>query len=103
MAVFRKGGQMKKRFDAELEFRLDRVADEGAATITLAEMYRWFERERITKAVWEEVETRWADRDEGVPLFVGTNDHSFCLIWGKGLTAANDGYFKPISELAGTD
>ena len=94
---------MKKRFDAELDFRLDRVADEGAAIITLAELYRWFGRERLTKAVWEEIAARWDDREEGSSLFVGSNDHSFTFIWGAGLTAGEDAYFRPITELAGTE
>lgn len=94
---------MKKRFDAELDFRLDRVADDGCAIITAQELYRWFDRERLTKAVWEEIATRWEDREEGEPLFVGSNEHSFTFIWGKGLTASKGAYFQPVREWAGLD
>lgn len=93
---------MQKRFEHELEFRFDEVADKGATTITNQELYRWFERERITRGVWEDIEARWEKRDEEAELFVGNNDVSYTLIWGAGLTANSTSYFQPIAELAGT-
>jgi hypothetical protein len=93
---------MQKRFEYELESRLDEVADKGATTITYQELYRWFERERITRSVWEDIEARWEKREEDAPLFVGNNDNSHTLIWGAGLQANSDAYFQPIAELAGT-
>jgi hypothetical protein len=93
---------MQKRFEHELEFRLDEIKDKGASTVTYQELYRWFDRERITRSVWEDIEARWEKRDEDAPLFVGNNDSSYTLIWGAGLSATEDAYFQPIAVLAGT-
>ena len=95
---------MQKRFEQELEFRFDKLADDGAVTITNSELYRWYGRERITKGVWEDIEARWEKRDEDSVLFVGKNDESanYTIIWGQGLTADEDAYFQPIAVLAGT-
>jgi len=102
MPATQNGCSMQKRFEHELEFRLDEVADKGAVTVTNQELYRWFERERITRGVWEDIEGRWEKRDEDAPLFVGNNEHSFTFIWGAGLSAESNAYFQPISKLSGT-
>lgn len=93
---------MRKRFENELEFRLDQVTDRGATYISTPELYRWFERTRITRSVWEDIEARWQEREQP-PLFVGNNEHGYTFIWGEGLTADDDAFFRPIGVLAGTD
>ena len=55
---------MDRRFATALEFRLDQVEDIGFALITFEEILRWFDRQRITKGVWQDIQDRWAERTE---------------------------------------
>lgn len=90
---------MDRRFLAALDFRFDEVEDIGFARITFDEILRWYDRKRITKGVWQDIQDRWADRTD-VPLLIGEASGAYILAWGEGLEAKQDSWLKPIDEYA---
>jgi hypothetical protein len=92
---------MDRRFATALDFRLDEVEDIGFARITFAEMLRWFDRQRITKGVWQEIEDRWTERTN-VPLLVSEGSGFYVLAWGEGVEPGNGCWLTPIAKFAQT-
>lgn len=86
----------------ELDLRLDRACDVGCAEITHAELKRWFDKERITKTVWQKILEKWKELEPGVPLLVGESDMTYVLVYGAGLTVTDkgDGWLEDMEKWA---
>jgi hypothetical protein len=89
---------MLERHEHLLYQRLEQVLDYGVATITWRELYRWYDKERLTKTVYLDIFDRWrevlkrADEDVKTPLLMGDqNNASGCLtlVLGTGLKTDN--------------
>jgi hypothetical protein len=83
---------MDRRFINELQLRFDSIEDRGFCHFTTLELKRWFDRQRIGKGIWLEIQEKWQDRSD-VPLLVGDNgDGTFSLFWG------GPEYMVPLSK-----
>ncbi len=99
---------MLAHHNAELLAKFDELFEYGVTTVTPTKLLLWYDRDRITRAVWRDLATRWANYledsdDEEVPLMVGENTGtSYALVWGEGLTT--DGkYFVSVNDRANKD
>lgn len=52
---------MEKHHEHAMLLRLEKIRDHGFAEITREELAAWFNRERLTSFVWEQIETRWKE------------------------------------------
>jgi hypothetical protein len=93
---------MEKRFADALEFRLDEVEDRRFAEVTWDELLRWYDRQRVTKAVWQDIMERWEERTED-PLLVYERRDSYILVSGEGITVSGDAWLKPVRAMAEGD
>ena len=91
---------MDRRYKDILQSRFDDLEDKGFTVVTPDELKRWYERERITKTVWQDIEERWKERDDETPVMVGDNPGGWTLIYARGLTAEKNAWFRPIAELS---
>jgi hypothetical protein len=97
---------MLSHHTAELLAKFDELFEVGVTTVTPIKLLLWYDRDRITRAVWRDLATRWRNYledsdDAGVPLMVGENSGgaTFALVWGEGLTT-NGNYFVSVDDLA---
>lgn len=86
---------MHRRFVGELNFRFDQVEDIGFAVVTEKELLRWWERQRITRSVWQDLAERWKERFDN-PLKIAQLNGRYILAWGE------DGWLSPIEAWAGS-
>ena len=50
---------MIKRHEDQLWARLDKLYSTGTAHITWGEIYHWYDLQRISKAPWRDIYSRW--------------------------------------------
>lgn len=82
---------MERRFVAKLAGRFDNVEDRGVSYLTDQEVSRWWERQRITRSIWQDLQERWAERSE-VPLKIAYRAGRYLLVSGE------EGWLQPIEE-----
>jgi hypothetical protein len=95
---------MLTHHSAELFAKFDELSEFGVTTITPTKLLLWYDRDRITVAIWRDLAVKWSSyledsEDEGTPLLVGENEGSYALVWGAGLTT-DDSYFELLEDLA---
>ncbi len=56
---------MIKRHDNTLTSRLENIAVAGCAHILWAELYLWYDAQRITIAIYRDLEARWQEISGG--------------------------------------
>ena len=93
---------MLSRHTNELCLRLERVVDIGCAEIRKSELLLWYGQERLTASIWRDVQEKWIEIADNVPLLVGNADGVWVLVWGEGLTAPNEdeAWFQSIENFA---
>jgi hypothetical protein len=53
---------VQKKFEVLLENKLNQLNCQGYTIFEKWELYCWFNKERITSAVWDDIKERWDDR-----------------------------------------
>ena len=56
---------MEKRHQDSLSNRLEEVALNGCAHVTLEELYRWYDVQKIAARTYRDLEIRWQELSEG--------------------------------------
>ena len=86
------------RHEANLQNRLDQVADLGFVHITKNELLLWYDAQRVGVNIWRDIHGKWVDlvqsidkhltaEEKGSPLFCAETEGGFTFIWGQGLSA----------------
>ena len=88
---------MEPRHKNELLNRLERVNDLGSCEIRLAELKLWYDRERITKAVWADILEKWEEvGNSNTGLLIGQGEGVYSLIYNDGLTIAEGSWWRDL-------
>lgn len=96
---------MIPRHANELLSRLEQVIDIGSTQIRFQELRLWYGKERITIAIWRDIQSKWEelqedwDEKERSPLFVGEAEGVYTFIWAKGLSASDDAWFQEVRKM----
>lgn len=90
---------MQTRHLSSLMEILDAVKDVGFGEIRKSALRAWYSRERITKPVWRDLQEKWQEISDD-PLFIGELEGSYALIFGAGLSAAEDAWYQPLVRWA---
>jgi hypothetical protein len=76
---------MITRHANELYQILERVEDVGCAEVRKNQLLLWFGRDRLTKAVWQDVVEKWDEVSDDPTLLVGDAGDTWVFVYGKGL------------------
>lgn len=81
----RQGGEMKKRHEAALMDRLDRLGNVGWVEIERWQLYLWYGAERITKGIYRDIRKRCPASDEDGELHLYDGGARLLLVKGDRL------------------
>lgn len=99
---------MLPRHANELLARLERVAQIGCAEVRKQELLWWYKQERVTVAIWRDIQEKWQDEildrtgnsPDEAPLLVGYDDQGvYVLVWGEGLTGSKKAWLQDVRIL----
>jgi len=71
---------MERRFSYKLAERFDDLAETGATSILWSEIYRWWDRQRVTQAFWEDFIARLEERFPDSEFLIGTDESRVTII-----------------------
>lgn len=92
---------MLPRHKSEMLTRLETLQELGACQIRIAELKRWYGRERLTKGVWVDLLENWEEISKGDGgIFIGQGDGIYTLIYSNGLTISDKSWWVDILDLA---
>lgn len=95
---------MIARHKYELLNRLERVKDLGSCEIRLAELKKWYGRERITKSVWMDLIEQWTEiSNNDSSLLIGPGEGIYTIIYNDGLSVPDDSWWQDIRSWAGQE
>jgi len=88
---------LAKKFDADLTNKIAELRHCGYVEFNKWELLTWFQRDRITSVIWDEIYERWSDVWEGSDSKVEDNPLMY-RDTGKSYIIINKSYFEDLYQ-----